>query len=179
MQQLGTPHIDSFNYMLDGGLENAVREIFPVNLTLANNDKIALWVEDATIYQPMAPTGTIGVRNHKIYPTECRQRGSTYKGKLVGRIGWSINGKLQEHLEKDLGEIPIMIKVNTCEKSVKNNRQAMPCNSNPEETGVSNCCWKCDTFFSANSRTAATWAKWILPSWWSMENTSKNGADIS
>ncbi|XP_043275867.1 DNA-directed RNA polymerase I subunit RPA2 [Venturia canescens] len=114
LQILGKPHIDSFNYMLDDGLENSMKEVLPVHLTLANNDKIALWIEDATIYQPMAPTGTIGIRNHKIYPTECRQRGSTYKGKLIGKIGWSINGRLQEHIEKDLGEIPIMVKSNRC-----------------------------------------------------------------
>lgn len=97
--------------MLEDGLTESLKDILPVYFTLANDDKIELWMEDATIYQPTVPAGTIGVRNHKIYPTECRQRGATYKGKLIVRIGWSVNGRSQEHLEKDLGEIPIMVKV--------------------------------------------------------------------
>lgn len=112
LQSLGIPHIDSFNYMLEDGLLEGLKDGPPVYLALPNGDKVALWLEDTCIYQPTVPTGTIGVKSYKIYPTECRQRGSTYKGKIIVKLGWSINGKQQETLEKDLGEIPIMVKVN-------------------------------------------------------------------
>lgn len=111
MQSLGVPHIDSFNYMLEDGLFQGIKDSTPVYLTLPNDDKIVLWLDDVHIYKPAVPSGTIGVKNFKIYPTECRQRGGTYKGKIIVRIGWSINGTEQEPLEKDLGEVPIMIKV--------------------------------------------------------------------
>lgn len=111
MQTLGVPHIDSFNYMLEDGLFQVIKNSTPVYLTLPNNDKVVLWLDDVQIYKPAVPTGTLGVKISKIYPSECRQRGSTYKGKITVRIGWSINGKEQEPLEKNLGEIPIMIKV--------------------------------------------------------------------
>ncbi|KAK0089132.1 hypothetical protein PV325_008989 [Microctonus aethiopoides] len=114
LQVMGTPHIDSFNYMLDEGLTESLKDIVPVYLTLANNNKVKLWVEDATIYQPAVPAGTIGVKNQKIYPTECRQRGATYKGNFIIKLGWSIDGHQQEQIEKDLGDIPIMIKSNRC-----------------------------------------------------------------
>lgn len=111
MQSLGTPHIDSFNYMLEDGILEGLKDSPPVYLTLPNGENIALWIDDVCIYQPTVPSGTIGVKSLKIYPSECRQRGSTYKGKITVKLGWSIDGRPQEILEKDLGEIPIMLKV--------------------------------------------------------------------
>ncbi|XP_067211558.1 DNA-directed RNA polymerase I subunit RPA2 isoform X2 [Linepithema humile] len=100
--------------MLEDGIFQGIKDSTPVYLTLPNDDKIVLWLDDVHIYKPTVPSGTIGVKNCKIYPTECRQRGTTYKGKITVRIGWSVNGKEQEPLEKDLGEVPIMIKSNRC-----------------------------------------------------------------
>ncbi|KOC65372.1 DNA-directed RNA polymerase I subunit RPA2 [Habropoda laboriosa] len=100
--------------MLDDGISEAVRDNPFVYIHLPNEDKVALWIDDVSIHQPSVPSGTIGVKNHKIYPTECRQRGSTYKGKITVKLGWSINNKIQETLERDMGEIPIMIKSNRC-----------------------------------------------------------------
>jgi len=97
--------------MLEDGLFYSLKDSTPVYLTLPNSDKIVLWLDDVHIYKPTVPSGTIGVKTCKIYPTECRQRGTTYKGKIIARLGWSINGKEQEALEKDLGEVPIMLKV--------------------------------------------------------------------
>ncbi|XP_034948641.1 DNA-directed RNA polymerase I subunit RPA2 [Chelonus insularis] len=135
LQRLGSPHIDSFNYMLDEGLAEALKDIVPVPLTLANDDKILLWIEDATIYQPTVPTGTIGVKSHKIYPTECRQRAATYKGKLIIKIGWSINGRSQEQLEKDLGEIPIMIRSSRCHLNKMNPKLLVAHGEHEQEWG--------------------------------------------
>ncbi|XP_012263302.2 DNA-directed RNA polymerase I subunit RPA2 [Athalia rosae] len=114
LQALGAPHVESFNYMLDEGLLDAIANIVPVHLVLASGDKIIFSIEDVTISPPAVPTGTIGVKNHRIFPSECRQRAATYKGKLTAKIGWSINGVPQASILKDLGEIPIMIRSNMC-----------------------------------------------------------------
>lgn len=97
--------------MLEDGLFQGLKDSTPVYLTLPNDDKIVLWLDDVHIHKPTVPSNTIGVKTYKIYPTECRQRGATYKGKIIVRLGWSINGKEQETFEKDLGEVPIMVKV--------------------------------------------------------------------
>lgn len=55
--------------------------------------------------------GSFAIKSQKIYPSECRQRASTYSGHLLGKIQWSINGNIQPLIEKDFGEIPIMVKV--------------------------------------------------------------------
>ncbi|XP_058802339.1 DNA-directed RNA polymerase I subunit RPA2 [Phymastichus coffea] len=114
LQRLGDPHVSSFNYMIHGGLQEAIKTLLPVYLTLASGDRIELWIEDVQIYYPTVPLGSMGVKNHKIYPTECRQRAATYKGKMHAKIGWSVNGRKQETLEKSLGEVPIMVKSDRC-----------------------------------------------------------------
>jgi len=98
--------------MLEGGLCQTIKDCTPIYLTLPNDDKIVIRFEDAFIEQPFVPSNIVGLKNHKIYPTVCRQRGSTYKGNIRVRLGWSINGNEQESFEKDFGEIPIMVKVN-------------------------------------------------------------------
>lgn len=96
--------------MLEDGLQS-IKNDSPVYLTLPNDDKVVLWLDDVQIHKPTVPSGTIGVKNYKVYPTESRQRGTTYKGKIIVKLRWSINGKEQEALETDLGGIPIMLKV--------------------------------------------------------------------
>lgn len=111
LQTLGTPHIDSFNYFLEEGLATAINEIYPIQFSVGSGDKIKFWIESAQVREPLVPDGTLGVKNRKIFPTECRQRGYTYKGLLTVKMAWSVNGKSQPPIDKDLGEIPIMVKV--------------------------------------------------------------------
>ena len=111
LQDLGAPHVDSFNYLLEEGLNKAVCGIHPIKFTLGSGDKIEISIESAEIREPRVPDGMLGVKNRKIYPTECRQRGSTYKGLLTVKLAWSVNGKEQPIEIHDIGEIPIMVKV--------------------------------------------------------------------
>lgn len=60
----------------------------------------------------MMPDGSKALHTQKIYPTECRQRASTYSAHLYGKINWSINNVEQIPIEKDFGQIPIAVKVN-------------------------------------------------------------------
>ncbi|KAG7209552.1 hypothetical protein KM043_015631 [Ampulex compressa] len=135
LQSLGLPHIDSFNYMLENGLAEGIKDNAPVYLHLPSKDKVALWIDDVSIHQPLVPSGTIGIKSLKIYPTECRQRGATYKGKITVKLGWSINGRMQEALEKDLGDIPIMIKSNRCHLNKMNPKQLVAHGEHEQEWG--------------------------------------------
>nr|CAD7596147.1 unnamed protein product [Timema genevievae] len=71
-------------------------------------------IEDVRLHQPIVPKGTIGTKSLRILPTECRQRGATYKGRLVGHIVCSVGDKPYKPLEKEFGEIPIMVKSDRC-----------------------------------------------------------------
>lgn len=97
--------------MLHEGLKTAVSNLLKVEFVLPNEDKVALQIQDATIFPPSAPMGTVGVKDPKIYPTECRQRAATYRGKFLINVNWWLNGTRKGSFEKDMGEIPIMLKV--------------------------------------------------------------------
>lgn len=97
--------------MVNSGLDLAVSDLIPVEFDLPTQDRICLYIESVSIDRPSVPPGTIGVKDLRIFPTECRQTAGTYKGKLTAQVGWKLNGKVQQGFAKDLGEIPIMVKV--------------------------------------------------------------------
>lgn len=96
--------------MVDTGLSQAIKNLNPVEFTL-NDRKIKLTITNHSFSCPEVPFGTIGVKNVQIYPTECRQRASTYKGKFFIEVDWYIDGVHQHSFQKDMGDVPIMIKV--------------------------------------------------------------------
>jgi DNA-directed RNA polymerase I subunit RPA2 len=63
---------------------------------------------------PTVPAGVIGVRTLQVWPTECRQRATSYSGRLLIKLDWEIDGIPKEPIERDLGTIPIMVKVVNC-----------------------------------------------------------------
>ena len=59
-------------------------------------------------------SGAVGATNKNVYPTEARERGGTYKGKITVRTGYSVNGITQPMVEKVMGYIPIMLRSLAC-----------------------------------------------------------------
>lgn len=110
LQKLGDPHVKSFNYMIHKGLSQAIGNLIPVEFIL-NEKRIKITITNYTFSRPEVPMGTIGVKNNFVYPSECRQRAGTYKGKLYIDVAWYIDGMQQQSFQKDLGDIPVMIKV--------------------------------------------------------------------
>lgn len=49
-----------------------------------------------------------------LFPSECRMRKISYKGKLMVTMNWSLNGKVQDIIEDIVGDIPIMVKSARC-----------------------------------------------------------------
>lgn len=100
--------------MLNKGLKQSINNIDPIEFIIpSNNCQVKLHFEDAHINYSMLPVGTIGAKSQFIYPSECRQRAATYKGKLVVTLAWSVDGKAKVPIDKDMGEIPLMLKVLT------------------------------------------------------------------
>ncbi|XP_064598141.1 LOW QUALITY PROTEIN: DNA-directed RNA polymerase I subunit RPA2-like [Liolophura sinensis] len=114
LQELTKPHTDSFNYMLREGLTKAVQNIEPVEFVLPNDDKIALFIRDATVFSPAVVQTNIHATSLKVYPAECRERGVTYKGRLLVNLVWQVNGQVMGNTERVIGEVPIMVKSEIC-----------------------------------------------------------------
>merc|ERR1719192_151950 len=101
--------------MLGDGLKLAVADLEPVEfLVPETNDRVSLWITDANLAKPSVAAGSVGATNSKVYPTEARQRGGSYKSQLTLRMGYSINGISQPVLEKVMGSVPVMVRSNAC-----------------------------------------------------------------
>lgn len=99
--------------MLREGLNEAVEDLHPVEFKILTDKRIKLKITDASIGKPIVPAGTIGVKDVRVYPTECRQRAYTYRARMSINVEWSIDDVPQPAFNKDVGEVPIMLKVNS------------------------------------------------------------------
>eukprot|EP00794_Sanderia_malayensis_P003438 gene3438-3933_t len=113
LQNFAAPHIDSFNYMLEQGLSIAVKDISPQEFILPDGKKVALSFADASIGIPTIPDGCYA-STLKLYPSECRERASTYTGKLQIRCQYKINGEVCGMVIKTVADVPIMVKSKNC-----------------------------------------------------------------
>ncbi|XP_059618200.1 DNA-directed RNA polymerase I subunit RPA2 [Phlebotomus argentipes] len=111
---LGAPHVESFNYMVEEGIKECVSNLRPLEFELPTKDRVCLRIEKCNVGNPMVPQSMTDVRTRRIYPMECRQRNSTYRGQVNLRLGWSLNGIPKPPIDKDVGEIPIMLQSNLC-----------------------------------------------------------------
>lgn len=114
IQDVSKAHVESFNYVLREGLSRAVADIPPCEFALPNGDRVKLEIRDPYIGSPMISKNTIGVVTPQVYPAECRNRGTTYRGRLDVTVVWSVNGVHQDTIKKTVGEVPIMVKSQVC-----------------------------------------------------------------
>lgn len=129
------PHIESFNALFENNklLEAAIKDIGtktfldgkvdsqnpeqPVDGGGPRRRRNRLSVKIRDIYLDRAvipPSNKISTSNRKIYPAECRERHATYRGKLRARIAFRLNHGDWVETDRDLGQIPIMLKSNRC-----------------------------------------------------------------
>ena len=113
IQALIEPHVGSFNFMLEEGLEFAVRSITPMTISIANQPKMTLWIESASVGTPTIRQS--GDDEKPLYPSECRQRGISYLAPLSVTIGQSFaGGSSVQHIQRVVGDIPIMVRSKKC-----------------------------------------------------------------
>ena len=63
----GKCHVESFNFMLGDGLKLAVADLDPVEfLVPETNDRVSLWIADASIAKPSVAPGSVGATNSQV-----------------------------------------------------------------------------------------------------------------
>lgn len=108
---MGAAHLESFDFFLQRGIQNVLENLNPYEFELQNGEKLKLVIENCSISEPRVPGIQIDVRERKIFPTECRQRASTYSGKCTLTLGWYKNDAKQASIDFEMGDIPVMVKV--------------------------------------------------------------------
>ncbi|AET38153.1 DNA-directed RNA polymerase I core subunit RPA135 Ecym_2421 [Eremothecium cymbalariae DBVPG len=128
LQEAVQPHIGSFNALTagvnDGLLNQGVRDIgtkvlFDGKASSENpnylGNKLALNIEQVSITKPLSNDGVSSAVERKVFPSECRQRLASYKGKLLLKLNWVVNDGEETYTEvRDCGSLPIMLQSNRC-----------------------------------------------------------------
>ncbi|XP_002742157.1 DNA-directed RNA polymerase I subunit RPA2-like [Saccoglossus kowalevskii] len=135
LQELVKPHIESFNFMLSEGLNLAIQDMQPVEFALPSGEKVSLSFTDASIGVPTVAQGNIHALSLKVYPTECRQGGTTYKAKIRAHLCWKLNNEVKAIKEILLGEVPILVKSNSCNLNKLSPSELIKKNEEVEEMG--------------------------------------------
>ncbi|CAM9517529.1 unnamed protein product, partial [Scytosiphon promiscuus] len=112
-RSLVAPHIDSYNFFLEDGLSEAVKDLPPQVMQLGEGGPLLkLWVEGVTVGYP-------GKKNEdsassKLTPRECRERGLTYQGALLVDLCYQIGDGDTVRTQRRAGECPVMVGSRRC-----------------------------------------------------------------
>jgi DNA-directed RNA polymerase I subunit RPA2 len=125
LQSAVAPHIESFNALFhqDGGptlLDHALVDIGTKEFFDEDGDgssgalgknKLSIRIKSVSLQKSEIPSTNKFAARTEIYPAECRERHATYRGKLSSVIEYWINDETRHEQIKDLGHLPIMIRV--------------------------------------------------------------------
>ncbi|RMZ84638.1 hypothetical protein DV737_g1210, partial [Chaetothyriales sp. CBS 132003] len=126
LQAAVRPHIESFNAIFapDGILKDALRDIGTVTVVdgdaretsgNAPRNRLQIRVAALDLRKPQLPdSNRVSTINRKIYPSECRERHSTYRAPLDLKLQWRINNGDWHESSRNAGQLPIMLRSNRC-----------------------------------------------------------------
>ncbi|KZF22410.1 beta and beta-prime subunits of DNA dependent RNA-polymerase [Xylona heveae TC161] len=127
LQEALQPHIESFNRLMEPGglLEQGIKDIGTKVFLDADPSKTEagapspnrLSVRVSEVFLEKAaipPSNKHSTRNREIYPSECRERHATYRGKLRARVQYRVNNGDWQETIREMGQVPIMLMTNRC-----------------------------------------------------------------
>eukprot|EP00986_Skeletonema_menzelii_P006036 scaffold2280_cov158-Skeletonema_menzelii.AAC.7 len=164
LHRLSAPHVESFNYFLDVGLEKGVSDILAyeldiVDLSKAENkgighvegkpsDTVQFWLENVKIGMPTkTQRDASGSKSGamKLLPRECRELGIMYAAPLTADFCWQFYrrdgyggedaaGKVMR-VQRNFGMMPIMVMSKACHLSRKSPAELIQCKEEQTEFG--------------------------------------------
>jgi DNA-directed RNA polymerase I subunit RPA2 len=106
------PHLQSFNFFLDEGLEAMIADLPEYEIDLPHDNKLTLWVDGVTVAPAMKKSNDT---DNRLFPAECRERQIYYASNLTVRFGYSINNSMDPNtMTRVYSGFPIMVGSNMC-----------------------------------------------------------------
>lgn len=114
LEELVWHHIDSFDYMVDRGLEIMLDNIKPVRIYDPHTDtSLSLYMSNPRINAPIKDIRSRTNRK-RLLPFECRQAKVSYTGKFEADVCFQYDGRPVIREKYNLGQFPIMLKSKLC-----------------------------------------------------------------
>ncbi|KAJ6113917.1 DNA-directed RNA polymerase I subunit RPA2 [Penicillium sp. IBT 18751x] len=151
------PHVDSFNALfddskileaglkdigiktfLDGEIETPEQKVArkAEGLRAPKRNRLNVRVKELFLDKPtLPPTNKYSTKNRNIYPSECRERHATYRGKLRARLEYQVNNGDWMESVRELGQVPIMLRTNRCHLEHATPEQLVTRKEESEELG--------------------------------------------
>lgn len=111
LRELYRPHIESFDYFLDEGLDKMLLSIRPMEITHpSSNTTLRMSLEKGHVLPPMKD-GRLG---QPLYPQECRQGRISYSGEFKVEAVFQFNDGAPIRQTFNFGQLPIMLMSKLC-----------------------------------------------------------------
>jgi DNA-directed RNA polymerase I subunit RPA2 len=128
-----SPHVDSFNYFLQSGLYEIIKDILAVDIKVDEGLYVKLLYTDLQVGYP---TKKDEAHERKITPREAREREISYTASLIANITISINDDAQViNLTSRFGDLPIMVMSERCHLHGMSTKQLLEMKEEPNEVG--------------------------------------------
>ncbi|KAL4076292.1 beta and beta-prime subunits of DNA dependent RNA-polymerase [Scleroderma citrinum] len=100
-------------------------------------NRMSLWIEEVSIAPPRVPDRDTWSAERKIFPSEARERLTSYRGRMQAKICWKINGEtsVEQSMTRDCGLVPIMIRSVRCNIRNLSSSELVRRHEEPEEFG--------------------------------------------
>ncbi|KAK7062222.1 DNA-directed RNA polymerase subunit beta [Favolaschia claudopus] len=155
LNEFVAPHIESFNALFDDsglpsgdgdgrglislGLEDiGERVVFDGDGKVDNRgwgNRMRIWIESANIARPMVPEKDKHSTTRKVFPSEARERLTSYRGRMTIKLCWTDPQGQRQEMHKDCGLVPIMVRSVRCNIRGMSSAELVKKHEEPEEFG--------------------------------------------
>ncbi|KAI0722471.1 beta and beta-prime subunits of DNA dependent RNA-polymerase [Earliella scabrosa] len=159
LNEFVTPHLESFNALFDdsglpagdgdgrGLLHLGIDEIGKRVVFDGKGDigaesgqrgwgnRLSMWYEQVTVARPMVPERDKDAVERRVFPTEARERLTSYRGRMVVKLCWQVNDGPVEVEMRDCGLLPIMVRSARCNLRGMSSADLVKHHEEPEEFG--------------------------------------------
>ncbi|KAI0340867.1 beta and beta-prime subunits of DNA dependent RNA-polymerase [Trametopsis cervina] len=98
-------------------------------------NRLRIWYEQVSIARPMVSEKDQTAKVRKVYPSEARERLTSYRGRMTAKICWRINDGPVETEQRDCGLVPIMVRSIRCNLRGMSSAELVQHHEEPEEFG--------------------------------------------
>ncbi|XP_049368745.1 DNA-directed RNA polymerase I subunit 2 [Solanum verrucosum] len=136
LKELFSHHIESFDYMVDNGLETMLLNIKPIEIVDSFSSlKLRIWFGKPELFPPQKERASKTMHD-ALYPFECRQAKLSYTGKFLVDICFQYGDGAVIREKFNFGQFPIMLKSKLCHlRGADDSRKLIAYKEEPSEMG--------------------------------------------